>query len=72
MQRSKKLSWFGDEFYIRADDLGRPWIMNRQDNGWEEYGVVTSWADLLQLDGVEFFRFKDAFSYGVKMVRVTE
>ena len=62
--------WFGDEILVRVDGSGAPWVMNRPDNGWEEYGEPTKWKYLLQLDGVVFERWRDEFGTGVMMRRV--
>ncbi len=68
--QTKDWHFYDDEIFIRSDDRGMPWIMNRLDMGWDERGILTSWADLLKMDGVEFSRFADEFSSGVKAKRV--
>lgn len=70
MTESREFKFFGEEIFIRVDDKGNPWIMNRKDLGWEEFGKLTTWESLLKIDGVTFSRFTDEFSSGVKMVRV--
>ncbi len=72
MTESKKLSFFGEEIFIRADEKGSPWIMNRKDRGWEEFGKLTTWQSLLTIDGVIYSRFTDEFSSGVVATRVAE
>ena len=69
MTESKDFSFFGEEIFIRVDDKGAPWIMNRKDRGWEEFGKATTWAYLLKINCVIFSRFTDEHGRGVKMVR---
>lgn len=70
LKRNQDWKWFSDEMLVRMDENGRPWVMNRPDNGWEEYGELTKWEYLLQLDGVVFDRWNDEFGTGVMMRRI--
>ncbi len=69
-KRQQEWKWLCDEMLVRVDENGVPWVMNRPDKGWEEYGVPTTWSDLLQLDGVAFELLRDNFGTGVMMRRV--
>ena len=69
-KRQQDWKWLCDEMLVRVDENGVPWVMNRPDKGWEEYGVPTTWGDLLQLDGVVFELLRDNFGIGVMMRRV--
>lgn len=69
---NKETNWnfFADEMLIRVDEAGRPWLMNRPDNGWEEFGKPVEWQWLLTIKGPTFKRHKDKYSDGIMMTRV--
>lgn len=69
LKKRRNWKWFGDEILVRVAENGTPWVMNRPDRGWEEYGVPTKWSDLLQIDSVEFNLWRDKFGSGVMMRR---
>lgn len=69
--KTKGWRFYDNVIFIRSDNHNKPWIMNRLDNGWDERGILTSWADLLRIDGAEFSRFVDKFSSGVRAERMT-
>lgn len=50
--------WGGDELVVRVDNDGHPWIMNRPDDGWGEFGMRVTWEYLLHVEA-EFIRGKD-------------
>lgn len=68
--KQREWGWFGNEILVRVDDTGVPWVMNRPDKGWEEYGKRDSWIELLKLNGVEFVRYRDEFGVGVMVRRI--
>ena len=57
--------WFGDELCIRVGDDDVPWVMNRPDKGWSEYGEPTTWERLLRIPSVSAKRFSDDYGRGV-------
>lgn len=69
---NKEAEWkfFTDKMLIRVDEAGRPWLMNRQDKGWEEFGKPVEWQWLLTIKGSTFKRHKDKYSDGIMMTRV--
>ena len=70
----KEVDWsfFTEKMLIRVDEVGRPWLMNRPDNGWEEFSRLTRWEDVLMIKGAIFKRHKDKHSDGVMMIRMAE
>ncbi len=61
--------WGGDELVIRVDEDGRPWLMNRPDRGWGEYGKVISWGKLFRVQA-EFVRGQDDHGRLIRMKKV--
>ena len=37
--------------FIRVDENDRPWLMNRPDRGWDEFGKLVEWEELLTIRG---------------------
>ena len=62
--------FFTDSILIRVDNNGTPWLMNKQEKGWEEFGRSTRWAEILKIKGANFKRHKDEFSDGIMMTRI--
>lgn len=69
---SEEYEWrfFTDSIFIRVDSNGTPWLMNKHEQGWEEFGKPTTWAEILKIKGANFKRRKDEFSDGVMMTRI--
>lgn len=67
----REWKFFSDSILIRVDNNGTPWLMNKTEKGWEEFGIPTSWAEILKIKGANFKRHKDEFSDGVMMTRIT-
>lgn len=61
--------FFTDEILVRADKNGTPWIMNKPDKGWEEFGKPATWEYILTINGANFSRHKDVYSDGVMMTK---
>jgi len=53
--------WFINPMFVRIDDVGRPWLMNRVDNGWDEFGKPITWEWLLAVESVSFKRTRDEY-----------
>lgn len=63
---------FGEDcVFVRIDENGDPWIMNKQKDGWGEYGRTTSWEWLLRLEA-EFQRGEDQHGRYIKASKVNE
>ena len=61
---------FGEDcVFVRIDENGDPWIMNKQKDGWGEYGITTSWEWLLRLEA-EFQRGEDQHGRYIKASKV--
>ena len=43
--------------------------MNRPDRGWDEFGKLVEWEELLTIRGASYKRHKDKFSDGIMMIR---
>jgi len=48
------LGYLPDRLPVRIDENGIPWIMNRLDNGWGEYGVMTTLKTLANAEDYFF------------------
>lgn len=69
-EKSSEWGWLGEQILVREDEQGRPWIMNRPDKGWDEFGKLTTWQALLTLQSVEFKMHKDQFGRGIMLSKV--
>jgi len=70
MTQKHHLACFGDRVLVRVDKDNDPWIMNRPDKGWAEYGYKVRWNYLAMLQGWEVGeRYRDEYSEGFWLVR---
>jgi len=51
LMNPSELDVFGDKVLVRLDSDNQPWIMNRPDKGWGEYGVPYPWSFFARLEG---------------------
>jgi hypothetical protein len=70
LHKTEQWKWLSDEFFIRKDEDGQPWIMNRPDDGWGEYGIRVSWEFLSRIKAT-FVRSKDQHGPTIIMRRIT-
>lgn len=70
LHQEEQWPWFGSEILVRIDEKGAPWVMNRPDEGWGEYGRPTTWEYLSSLQSVTFERYRDKYGRGI-MIRRT-
>ena len=60
-----RLSMMTPKVLVRIDEKNIPWIMNKPDAGWGEYGEPVTWSFVARLDGWEIGeRHKDSHSGG--------
>lgn len=61
-----RIKWLYAGEGIGAQGYQQPWVMNRPDNGWGEYGYIWSWDDLARLQGwrVDSRPYRDEHSEG--------
>ena len=58
------------EVLVRVDNDGAPWLMNKKEKGWGEYGEPTTWERVYRLNG-EVTRYADEYGSGYLFTKTT-
>ena len=59
-----------DRLLVRIDNQNRPWIMNRIEKGWGEFGIPKSWSFFARLEGWSIGdRYRDTHSQGFWIIK---
>lgn len=51
LERRFELDAFGDRVMVRIDSQGRPYAMDRPEEGWGSWSMFLSWADIGSIEG---------------------
>lgn len=64
------LDSFMDRVLVRIGEDNAPWVMNRSDDGWGEFGKPVTWSFLARLEGWEIGdRYTDGHSKGFWLLK---